>query len=357
MPRSRPRDATPATRAARAMRSEPARRSRAGALSVSVKLGQLLVFAIALALLGLYTVSDQLARDEGFHVRVTWVSLVLLGIAALVVVLPRILRATGPAGSAGVDLSGWAHDAALTAAAVAPTPEVAAGAGRALPSPALTLAARDPLTSIELSRRALATELRRLTAAAGITAPASSLAGFADQLYAAGLLRASEARAIGELSAVIDVARESGSVAAVVAQDVDDATQRLVPVLDERFELTTRRPAPPPVDYEDFDLDLDLDVEDADLPEPAADLPEPAADLAEPAANATPEAVDAVAVDEVAVEEDDDDVEIDLREPAASPVAERGLAERGPSEPTHPDGDGAGRAVAWRSTVGDTRPV
>lgn len=308
--RARARDATPATRAAQAVRAEPGRRSRAGALSVSVKLGQVVVFVAALALLGLSTISDQLARDEGFHVKVSWVSLALLGIAAFVVVLPRVLRAADPVESTGVDLPGRAHDAALTAASVAPTPDVPAGSTRALPSPALTRAARDPLTSIELSRRALASELRRLTAAAGITAPAASLAGFADQLYAAGLLRASEARAIGELSAVIDEARVSGSVAAGVAQDVDYATQLLVPVLDERFDLTTGRPTPPPVDY---DLDP-IDLDDAEAPE----------------------------AEEV-------EVEIDLREPVAAPAAEA----PGPS----PDdtADAAGRAVTWRSTAGDTR--
>jgi hypothetical protein len=36
-------------------------------LSVSVKLGHVVVFLAALALLGLYTVSDQLARDEGCY--------------------------------------------------------------------------------------------------------------------------------------------------------------------------------------------------------------------------------------------------------------------------------------------------
>ena len=100
-----------------------------GALSVSVKLGQFVVFAGALALLGLYTVSDQLARDEGFHVKITWVSIALLGVAAFVVVLPRFMRPPVPSGGSDADLAVSAHDAALTAAAVAPAQEIPATRG------------------------------------------------------------------------------------------------------------------------------------------------------------------------------------------------------------------------------------
>ena len=105
-------------------------------------------------------------------------------------------------------------------------------------SPAATV---DPLTSIELSRRVLAAELRRLAAAAGISSAAPSLVGFADRLYGARWLSAAEASAIGELAAVIDAAKASGSVAPGVAQDVDDATQLLVPVLDGRLDEAVAR--------------------------------------------------------------------------------------------------------------------
>jgi hypothetical protein len=205
-----------------------------------VKIGQVVVFVAALGLLGLYTVSDQLARDEGFHVRITWVSLALLGVAALVVLLPRLTRRAVAPDHVDIDLAGRAHDAALTAATVA-LGRGAAALEPGEPSPALARATVDPLTSIELSRRVLAAELRRLAAAAGISSAAPSLVGFADRLYGARWLSAAEASAIGELAAVIDAAKASGSVAPGVAQDVDDATQLLVPVLDGRLDEAVAR--------------------------------------------------------------------------------------------------------------------
>ena len=179
--RSRAREGTPAARAAQAVRPTPHQPPRTGSLSTWMKLGQALVFVVALGLLGLYTVSDQLASDHDFHVQVTWESLALLGVAALVVLLPRVLVARAPADDVDLDLPGRAHDAALTATAVALEPGGtdggvvdASGSGALFarePSPALARAARDPMTSIELSRRALASELRGLAAARFYTKP------------------------------------------------------------------------------------------------------------------------------------------------------------------------------------------
>jgi hypothetical protein len=317
-----------------------------------MKIGQALVFVAALGLLGLYTVSDQLARDEGFHVRVTWVSLALLGVAAFVVILPRVITARGPADAPDVDLPGRAHDAALTATAVALEPTAPDGGvleagseGRALfarePSPALARAARDPMTSIELSRRALASELRGLAAAAGVNATAPSLVGFADQLYGAGRLSAAEASAIGELAAVIDAARESGSVGTGVAQDVDYATQLLVPVLEERLRRTMRRPIPRP----EFGAIGAPDGRVAAAPYDQA-------------------AADAAGADAAAEEEEDDGIDIDLREradvdgasePASEPEPE--LAPEVAAEPqpeSAPEAERAPEAVAWRPATADS---
>ena len=109
-----------------------------------MKIGQALVFVAALGLLGLYTVSDQLARDEGFHVRVTWVSLALLGVAAFVVVLPRVITVRAPADAPDVDLPGRAHDAALTATAVALEPTAPDGGVLEAGSEGRALFAREP---------------------------------------------------------------------------------------------------------------------------------------------------------------------------------------------------------------------
>ena len=198
------------------------------------------MFVAALGLLGLYTVSDQLARDEGFHVRITWVSLGPPGRRGLRRCPAAFARAVRGTDGVDIDLAGRAHDAALTAATVA-LGRGAAALDPGEPSPALAQATVDPLTSIELSRRVLAAELRRLAAAAGISAAAPSLVGFADRLYGARWLSAAEASAIGELAAVIDAAKASGSVAPGVAQDVDDATQLLVPVLDGRLDEAVAR--------------------------------------------------------------------------------------------------------------------
>ena len=111
MPRSRTRvrASTPAARAARTVTDPANEEPPSRALSASMKIGQAVVFVAALGLLALYTVSDQLAADEGFHVRITWVSLALLGIAAFVVVLPRVTRAHVAADGVDIDLAGRAR--------------------------------------------------------------------------------------------------------------------------------------------------------------------------------------------------------------------------------------------------------
>ena len=197
------------------------------------------------------------------------------------------------------------------------------------------------MTSIELSRRALASELRGLAAAAGVNATAPSLVGFADQLYGAGRLSAAEASAIGELAAVIDAARESGSVGTGVAQDVDYATQLLVPVLEERLRRTMRRPIPRP----EFGAIGGPDGRAAAAPYDQA-------------------AADAADADAAAEEEEDDGIEIDLREradvdgtsePASEPEPE--LAPEVPAEPqpeSAPEAERAPEAVAWRPATADS---
>lgn len=332
--RSRARAGAPAARAARAVNGPGRDERRDRGISTSMKLGQAVVFGAALALLALYTVSDQLARDEGFHVRIGWVSLALLGVAAFVVVLPRVTRVHAAPDGVGVDLAGRAHDAALTAATVALGRGAAERDMRALlagePSPALARAAIDPLASVELSRRALAAELRRIAAVAGVPVAASSLVDFADRLFRARWLSGPEAGAIGEVAAVIDAAKASGSVTAAVAQDVDDAVQLLVPLLDGRLDDATARfdrRAPEPGPYDELDAVDHLD--EADELEPVEDAP----------------AADTPAVDT----EDGDDFEIDLRErpaptaepadPGAPAAPEPRAIESPPPEP-----------VAWRSS-------
>jgi hypothetical protein len=344
--RSRSRAGSPAARAARTVNGDAREVTRVRQVSTPMKIGQLLVFLAALGLLGLYTVSDQLARDEGFDVRIDWVSLALLGVAAFVVVLPRITRVHVAADGVAIDLAARAHDAALTAATVALDRGVADHDSRALlagePSPALTRAAVDPATSIELSRRALASELRRLAAVAGVPASPRSLVEYADRLYGARWLSGPEAAAIGQVAAVIDAARASGAVSTAIAQDVDDAVQLLVPVIDERlghvagqFERRTPRPAPPYDDLDDFDSTDHLDaLDEVEEPEPAV-----AAALEVP---------------------EEDGVEIDLRD-GAPDVAVTGNRADGPasSNATGTDAGAEPRAltppapepVAWRSST------
>jgi hypothetical protein len=365
--RSRARAGTPAARAARAVTDPAGEVPRDHALSTSVKIGQAVVFLAALGLLALYTVSDQLARDEGFHVRINWVSLALLGVAAFVVVLPRVTRARPADDGVEVDLAGRAHDAALTAATVA-LGRGAAALPPGEPSPALARASVDPLTSIELSRRVLAAELRRLAAAAGIPATAPSLVGFADRLYGARWLSAAEASAIGELAAVIDVAKASGSVAPAVAQDVDDATQLLIPVLDGRLDeaaaryersrgTAADRPGRAGVDvgsapYNELDaIEVTEDLDDAveDLEDAVEAPPEPGEGSAMPAAEGPDDPAGGPG-DEVEAPGDDvagsdDDLEIDLREGAPTVAgAERGTEPRALESPVP-------ESVAWRSTT------
>ena len=223
------------------------------------------------------------------------------------------------------------------------------------PLPRSRAATVDPLTSIELSRRVLAAELRRLAAAAGISSAAPSLVGFADRLYGARWLSAAEASAIGELAAVIDAAKASGSVASGVAQDVDDATQLLVPVLDGRLDeavarydrprgAATARPARGGADLRSSPYD---ELEAIDGSEDLDELDE---------------------VDETDEVDDIGDVEIDLREHAlAAEGVRRGRrrrldrGERRTGEPIDGDAATGGRSgpralesplpepVTWRS--------
>jgi hypothetical protein len=309
-------------------------------VSKSVKIGQLVVFLVALALVALSILSDQLARDEDFHARIGWVTFALLAVAALVVVIPRFTRAGAAGDPPGVDVASRAHDAALTAASVALGRAAGDREGRALgsgePSAALTRAAVDPLSSVELSRRTLASELRRLAAVAGMPATARSLVEYADRLYGARWLSGPEASAIGEVAAVIDAAKASGTASPAVAQDVDDAVQLLVPVLHERldeialqFDRRAPRPGAPYDELRAADSTEHLEAID-EVPEP--DVPEPV----EP----EPEPVEP----EGSTEPDDDGIEIDLREHAPAPASE--VAEEAPAT-TPPTGD----PVTWRSST------
>jgi hypothetical protein len=358
----------PAARAARNV-AETGRDERHRAVSRSTRVGQLAVFVVAIGLLLLYTLSDQLARDDDVHVRVDWISLALLAVAAGVVAIPWLTRSRGTSGAAGVELAGHAHDAALTAASVTLGHGVADAdvhaflAGR--PSPALARATVDPRTSIELSRRALAAELRRLAAVAGISEGSASLVEYADELFDLRWLSAAEAGAIGELTAVIDATRAAGSVAPTVAQDIDAAVQLLVPLLDVRADQASarfaRQVSQPPFDAatldaaeepddeldEPFELDDELDeTDDHDGPVVFDDeLDEPVVLDDEPEANDEP--------DELVVLNDEPEATEGADEP--EPVAfddelvvlddEAGE----PDEPEAPEGPRRLDLVAWRS--------
>jgi hypothetical protein len=306
-------------------------------VSTSVKIGELVVFLVALALVALSILSDQLARDEDFHANVGWVTFALLTVAAFVVLVPRFTRGGSDRDGADVDVASRAHDAALTAASVALGRAAGDREGRALgpgePSAALTRASVDPLSSVELSRRTLASELRRLAAVAGMPATARSLVEYADRLYGARWLSGPEASAIGEVAAVIDAAKASGSVSPAIAQDVDDAVQLLVPVLDERLEEIARqfdrRPPKAAVPYDELgaadstehleSLDEIAEVDEADEAAEPDQIAEPhGSDEADEPAPSEPEP-DAP---EARADPDDDGIEIDLREGAPAAASE-----------------------------------
>jgi hypothetical protein len=330
--RSRARAGTPAARAARAVSATGRGAGRERTVSTSSKIGQLVVFLVALALVALSILSDQLARDENFHARVGWVAFALVAVAAFVVVVPRFAPRSSSGDGPGVDVPSRAHDAALTAASVALGRAAGDRDSRALsagePSAALTRAAVDPLSSIELSRRTLASELRRLAAVAGMPATARSLVEYADRLYGARWLSGPEASAIGEVAAVIDAAKASGTVSPAAAQDVDDAVQLLVPVLDERLDEIARqfdqRPPGPAVPYDQLDAaDSTEHLESIDeVDELDAPMPIPAAEIGD---------------------DPDDDIEIDLRERAAATGPETAGEPRA-LNPSSPE------PVAWRSS-------
>ncbi len=185
----------------------------------SINVGQWLVGLGSLVLLGLHTFKANVTID--------WISFGLLGMVALAAVLPTVIQFTLKVGREGLEAS--------MSRALDHVANLAGGKDvKVEPTPALTEAVRSPLASINLSRQALATALKNLATAAGLSSDVGDLSKLATELQRAGHLTPAEVGAVTRLAATFDEAAKRGDASSAAAVTADLATQVLTATLKQR---------------------------------------------------------------------------------------------------------------------------
>jgi hypothetical protein len=187
--------------------------------ALSLNVGQWLLAAATLVLLTLHTFVASWVSIDGL-------SFGLLAMIALATVLPSVVQFTLKIGREGVEASFSRALEHVERVVGADVPVQA--------TPALAEAARSPLASINLSRRALADTLKSLATSAGISLDVGDLAVIASDLQTAGLLTPAEVTAVTRLAASFDEAAKRGDASTSAAVTADLATQILNAKIKQR---------------------------------------------------------------------------------------------------------------------------
>jgi len=144
---------------------KPDSRSQAQGRDLWVRAGQVVLFILAIGLLGLHTLRPLLVTWWKFQVTIDTTTLVLLLFIVLAAVLPKVEKIIIGKDQVEIDVAS-SRDAVQDAQRAAGTTNTSLPAEQR--SLALIEAREDPLTSVELSRRRLAQALTDLARGKGV---------------------------------------------------------------------------------------------------------------------------------------------------------------------------------------------
>jgi hypothetical protein len=196
-----------------------------------VRFGQAVLFVVALALLGLHTFTGVRA---GSFATIDGLTFGLLGVAAIAVVLPRIISFAISIGPKGLE-------ARLQAAREAVEETTGAAPPTSTSSAAIVEATKGLSDAIEVSRQDLVGAMRELAIARHIAFTSGSLDGLAASLYAGKAFTRQDKVAVARVSALIQQALQEGA-SARLAHDMDLLTQTLA----ARFRKLAQEQPPEP---------------------------------------------------------------------------------------------------------------